>query len=269
MTAGDGGGRLGPVDVDEVERLAGWATRFGPARIRDDVRGEARLRVLEALAAGSTDGLGRVAYRGAMQAFRAATYQAGEWQSRQAWELGHAPLATWDLSEDQFGSRLSQVSAIGRPRPAWSADGTLPTGLGPVLDRLVDVFVAQGLKRDAVVDAISVLVDAAVPPKDPARSGGCGRSRVADVPAVAMAERSGLSVAQCRALKVLLLGERSRPDRDRPARPGLLVRAHRGDAVWSDPRALALIDQVVSPRARTWLGWAERTDREPAVVARA
>lgn len=264
MTGSNSDRRLGLVDVAEVERLAGWATRFGPERIRDDVRSEARLRVLEAMAAGSTVGLGRAAYRGAVQAFRASTYLAGEWQSRQAWEQGQAPLVTSDFSEDRSSERTSP--AMGRLRSAWSTDGPIPPGLGPILDRLVDLIAAQGVQRESVVDAISVLVDAAAPAKRANRSSVTGRSRVADVPARAMAERSGLTVEQCRALKILVLGERSRPDRGREARPGFLVRAHCGEAVWSDPRALALIDQVAVPKLRTQLGWADHADAVPAAV---
>lgn len=255
MTSAGGNQGLDAIDVAEVERLAHWATQFGPERIRDEVRSEARLRVIEALAAGSRAGLGRAAYRGAVQAFRGATYLAGEWQSRQAWEQRQAPLVTSDLSEEIDPGRAP--ASVRRLRPVWSTEGPPPQGLGPVLDRLVGVLAERGVRREAVVDAISVLVDATAVRGKAAHASTSGRPRVADVPARAMAEQSGLSIAQCRALKTLVIGERSRTDRGREARPGLLVRAHRGDAVWSDPRALALIDQVAAPRARTQLGWAD------------
>lgn len=256
--------RLEAIDVDEVERLAGWATQFGPERIRDEVRGEARLRVIEALAAGSTGGLGRAAYRGAMQAFRGATYLAGEWQSRQAWQQGQAPLVTSDLNEEIDLTRSS--ASVRRLRPVWSPDGPAPQCLGPVLDRLVGMLADRGVRREAVVEAISVLVDATATRGKAAHASNSGRPRVADVPAREMAERSGLSIDQCRALKTLVIGERSRTDRGRDARPGLLVRAHRGDAVWSDPRALALVEQVAAPRPRMQLGWAERQVPADALV---
>lgn len=255
---------LDSIDLDEVERLAGWATRFGPARIREDIRSEARLRVLEALAAGSTTGLGRVAYRGAVQAFRGATYLAGEWQSRQAWESDQAPVVTSDLSEEHSENR-SPVP-IGGLRRMWPVPSNPGTGMGPVLDRLVDILSDHGVARESVVDAISVLVDATATRPHTRRTTSDGRTRVSDVPARSMAESSGLSAAQCCALKTLVLGERSRPDRGRAARPGLLVRAHRGENVWADPRAVALIAQIVRPDAKARLGWAEPTPRPLPVV---
>ena len=70
---------------------------------------------------------------------------------------------------------------------------------------------------------------------------------------------SGLPDGQCRTLKVLVLGERSRSDRNpAPARRGLIERAHAGEDVWADPRAQFLIDQLVNPTRRILNVWTDR-----------
>ena len=248
------------VEITEVERVAEWASSLGPHRLREEMRAEARLRVLEALQAGNRLGMGRAAYRGAMEALRSANFQAGQWQSRSAFENGLAEVSIGGSNEDRTVRRA-----------LWTSPEMVPQGknLGPLLDRLSDLLVSRGLDRGAVVEALSVLIDGVGNSRPPAtRSPSGPRPQVFNVSAASMAVASGLSERQCRALKVLVLGERSRADRNRKARPGLIERAHRGDKVWVDRRVRVLVNEVVAPSRRITNAWASRPCRTGAAPGR-
>lgn len=249
---GDKGSR--PVDVAEVERLAEWASQRGPAHLRDEMRDEARLRVLEALSAGCTAGLGRVAYRGAMAALRAGLYQAGARASRTAFELGTARVTFLPPCSSEDDSRHSDQASLVDHEPVAT-----PAGFGPVLDELVDRLADRGVDRDAVVAALWVLVDAADQSARvrPGRfaPGVQVRTRTMTTPAGLMAEKSGLSHRQCVALKTLVLGRGPRLERHAEPVDGLLARGRRGEHVWADPRVSYLMGEVVSPSGRLQHAW--------------
>ena len=256
------------IDVEEVERLAGWAARYGPAWLRAEMRSEARLRVLEALDEGYTSGLGRVAYRGAMGALRAAAYQAGPHQSRSAMESAVSAVRLGALPE--FGDERLQVP--------WSVpDGVSnERGLGPVFDRVVTELAARGVDADQVTEALWTLADAAgqeAPRNRPAvfadaPSSVVSRARVHDSSLVRMAAQSGLSVPQCAALKVLIIGERARPERGKPSAPGLLARLTMGEDAWSDPRVERILAYIALPSGALRCAWSGvRTARSPLAVS--
>ena len=193
-------GATGVIDVAEVERLAGWAAGLGPSLLRADMRGEARLRVLEALNAGCTSGLGLVAYRGAMGAFKAATFQAGLRQSRVATDSATGAMSLGVLLSDDARGAYGMWDG--------SAASEDPIILGPVLDRVLDDLVERGVERHGIGEALGLLLDKAEYSRGPrtselvrkTHSATGRRSRVFDVPAKLMAERSGLSVQACSAL---------------------------------------------------------------------
>lgn len=254
----EGASANGVVDVEEVERLAGWAAGCGPSWLRAEMRSEARLRVLEALDEGQTLGLGRVAYLGAMGALRAATYQAGFRQSRSAREaqVGSVQLGPWP-----------EVETVRLRVPWGSPTGPVAEpGLGPVFDRLVDELAARGVDEGQVTEALWALADCAGEEKKrnrPAVSSGgplraARRGRVHDVSLARMAEQSGLSVPQCAALKVLIIGERARAERGKPGSPGLLARLVMGEDAWSDPRVQRLLAYVAAPSGVLRCAWAEQ-----------
>jgi hypothetical protein len=203
-----------------------------------------------------------------MGALRAANYQAGPHQSRSAKESELAPvhLGPWPEVENS------------RVQVPWAASNEPVDNprLGPVFERVVAELAARGVDEGQVTEALWALADSAGEEKKRNRpvvpSGGplrvARRGRVHDVPLARMAEQSGLTVSQCAALKVLIIGERARAERGKPGSPGLLARLVMGEDAWSDPRVQRLLAYVASPSGVLRCAWAEpATVRAPRAVS--
>lgn len=267
----------GDVDPDEVMRLGLWAASHGPVQEREDMRSEAMLRVLEVLASGGTEGLGRAAWCGAVSARMQVEWQASENRWKRAVRDGYrAPV--W-CEVDTNGRFVPDGPARVAAGSTWRGSDELPEGfrvedsvvddaeyLGGVLERLLDVIEGAGGDVSRVRIALEVLCDSVAGPDFRDRVGT--RRSAFDVSAESMAIASGLSAAQCCALKVLVVGERARsrstsrtgrPIPPRPSTPGLLARVHAGDeSVWRDPRVQVMVDAVVNEEGtRLFRPWSQ------------
>lgn len=226
-----------------IPRIASHVARRAPVWLRDEVASAAAMAMWEAWAQGevrSLGGLRTVGRKAAGRAFRSVVYGCDEGIAYRVADRVPAPTRLDPVLADEAWESMGAALEVGGPSLSESR-------LGPILSRLVDLLVTEGLDRQRADLAVEIVADL---------TADVGVHAVYNEATSELAVRTGLEPRSCRALVVLMIGQPRA--RNGGPHPGLLERVARGPDIWRDPRVSALVAEVVRPsRAYVRGAWAE------------